>query len=422
MFLLWFHQDAMAASMSAGTLHWALICFPLGLAQYANTFVAQYYGSGQLHRIGPVIWQSVRVGIYAIPLFALSGALIPLLFRAFGHPVSIMELETTYFRVLLLAAPAAVMNGALSSFYTGRGQTRIVMYVNALSTIVNILFDYLWVFGKAGFPVMGIVGAGLATVLANWVQTIVYFILMHTRDNPQRYHLFQRQLDRQLLWRMIYYGSPNGLQYLVESSTFSIVMLKLARLGSHEMAATTMAFNVNAIAFIPLVGISIAVSTLVAQQLMHQRADLAVRATWNGVLWAFVYSIGFGIGYLFYPDLLTAGYAAGSNSGTMNELRATTVILFRFAAAYCLFDAMQIVFVGAIKGAGDTWFVLVSSMVVAMTAVFIGVIGEHFFHGGLYWWWSVITGWICVLGLLFCARFLQGHWKTMRVIEIVPAE
>jgi MATE family multidrug resistance protein len=116
------------------------------------------------------------------------------------------------------------------------------------------------------------------------------------------------------------------------------------------------------------------------------------------------------------------GHAAGVDPDEFAAIRSLTVVLLRFVAAYCLFDALQIVFVGAIKGAGDTWFVLGNTTAISLTALVTGWIGSRWFEGGLMWWWFVVTGWVLALGLTNLARFLQGRWKHMRVIERATGE
>ena len=78
---------------------------------------------------------------------------------------------------------------------------------------------------------------------------------------------------------------------------------------------------------------------------------------------------------------------------------------------------MQIIFAGAIKGAGDTWFVLLVTLLVSAIGVAVCWLG---LDRGLFWWWFVVTGWICTLGIIFCVRFLRGRWREMRVIEREP--
>ena len=93
MFLLWHSSAEMAAAMPAGTLYWTLMCFPLGVASYANTFVAQYYGAGRNDRIGLITWQSFRIGLYATPLFLCVIPAACAFFGFAGHAAPVLEDE-----------------------------------------------------------------------------------------------------------------------------------------------------------------------------------------------------------------------------------------------------------------------------------------------------------------------------------------
>ena len=153
MFLFWYSSDAMAAAMPAGMLYWTMLSLPLGITTYVNTFVAQYYGAGRPERIGAATWQGFRVGLYSMPIFLCTIAFAPTLFRWAGHRGITGCYEVLYFQILMFGAGAGVMSEALTSFFTGRGVTRIVMYVNAASTLLNIALDYAWIFGKFGFRI-----------------------------------------------------------------------------------------------------------------------------------------------------------------------------------------------------------------------------------------------------------------------------
>jgi MATE family multidrug resistance protein len=118
-----------------------------------------------------------------------------------------------------------------------------------------------------------------------------------------------------------------------------------------------------------------------------------------------------------FPDVLLIGHAVGMPPAEFAELRDTTVVLLRFVAAYCLFDAMCVVFSGALKGAGDTRFIMLVSLVLTPMPVAAAWAGIHYLHYGLIWCWVVITLWICVSGVIYCTRFLQGRWRHIRVIE-----
>ena len=93
------------------------------------------------------------------------------------------------------------------------------------------------------------------------------------------------------------------------------------------------------------------------------------------------------------------------------------MVLLRFVAVYCLFDALNMVFSAALKGAGDTRFIMITSLVMTPMPLLAAWAGIHYADWGLLWCWVVITVWICALGLIYCGRFLQGRWRQMRVIE-----
>ena len=417
MFLLWHSAAEMGAAMPAGTLYWNLVCLPMGIAGYVNTFVAQYHGAGRPDRIGLVTWQGFRIGFYSVPLFLCVIPLTPWIFAAAGHESPIAEHETLYFQVLMFGGGACVMGEAFGAFFTGRGEMRLVMWVNIAASLLNSVLDYLWIFGYCGFPELGIEGAAWGTVVATWFKLAIYWWQMHRPEYLDEFQIIAgRRFNGQLLMRLIYYGSPSGLQYVVECGAFAIITLAMARFGETALAATTLAFNVNMVAFIPMVGVGIAASTLVGQQLTQGRPDLAARATWSAVTLALIYNAVFAVAYVAVPDWFILGHAAGVEAEHFAEIRSLTIVLLRFVAAYCLFDALQLLFAAAIKGAGDTWFVFANTTVVSTLVIGVGCIGSAW-GGDLYWWWYVVTAWVCFLGVTYLARFLQGRWRHMRVIE-----
>jgi MATE family multidrug resistance protein len=289
---------------------------------------------------------------------------------------------------------------------------------------LNVGLDYLWIFGKLGFPAGGIEGAGWATSVSQWFKVIAFGAMMLAAWRRNREYQFGRgrKFDRRLFLRLARFGGPSGLQWLIEAGVFSLFVLFMSQIGVSEAAATTAAFSVNGVAFVPMLGIGIAVTTLVGQRLGAGQPDLAERATWTGVILGVIYSLIFGFFYLFTPKLFLLGHAAGGDPAEYAQLESVTVVLLRFVAAYCLFDALQILFSSALKGAGDTAFVLLNTIVTAGTALAIGFTGSRLFETGLLWWWSIITCWIFALGIVYLCRFLNGRWRTMRVIEAPKAE
>jgi multidrug resistance protein, MATE family len=420
MFLMWHSTKElpeMTASLPAGMAHWTMICFPMGIAAFVNTFVAQYHGAGKPERIGLAVAQGVRLGWITTPLFLLAFPLAPYLFMNSTNPkVAVLEIE--YFQYLALGGGAIVIGNALSSFYTGRGMTRIVMLVQVAGTLVNVVLDYIFIFGKFGCPEMGIKGAAIATAASNWFNVLAFTLLLRNHPERENFGLNSgNRYDSELFWRLLRFGAPGALPMLVEALSFTMLTHFITEISNEAGAATGLAFNVNSIAFIPIFGISIATSTLVGQKLGENRPDLAARATWTSLVIAIAYTSLWGLAYLAAPDLFLLAHGAFANKEEFTAVRNLTVILLRFVTAYCIFDATQLIFVGALKGAGDTFFILIATTTISVAYVTIGRLGQVYGHWGLFGWWWVLTAWLCTLAIVYLGRFLQGKWQAMRVIE-----
>ena len=355
LFLYKYSETAMAAAFPAGMLNFTILSFPLGIASYTNTFVAQYHGAGRPNRIGLAVFQGVILGLIAIPVFLAMIPLAPYFFALAKHTPELAQQETTYYQALNLGAGAVIISGALSAFFTGRGKTWVVMLVDVAAVLVNAMLAYPWILGKWGFPRMGIAGAGYATAIAQWFCILLFAALIMMPGNRRQFGVVAGlRFDAALMRRLLRFGGPNGLQFVIEVASFSVFILLVGQLGEAAMAATTLAMTVNSLVFVPMVGVGTAVSTLVGQQLGHNRDDLAARATWTSFGVAVLYTGTFALLYIFTPDLFLLGHAASTDPAKFEPLRAAVVVLLRLVAAYCMFDAMTLVFSGAIKGAGDT--------------------------------------------------------------------
>ena len=166
-----------------------------------------------------------------------------------------------------------------------------------------------------------------------------------------------------------------------------------------------------------MLGLGQGLATIVGHQLGQNRPDMAARASWTAYWIALVYMGAMAAIYVLLPDLILFAHATVVKPEEFSHLRDLIVVLLRFVALYSLFDAMNIIFVSTLKGAGDTRFILLTSACMSPPPVLAVWIGINYFDLGLMWCWIVITVWVILLGLIYFARFLQGHWREMRVIE-----
>jgi MATE family multidrug resistance protein len=419
MFLTWHSPQAIAASMPSGMANWTLVSLFVGIAAYVNTFVAQYYGAKRSRRIGPAVWQGIYLSLVTMVLAIPAYFLAERLFSFFNHDAEVLRLEVLYFQILLFGAPFVVVNNAISGFFSGLGRTWTVMWVNILATGINMVLDYLIIFGRFGFPEMGMAGAAWATVIAMVVSTIVFALLMGSAQNNREYHTLSGwRFDPDLFRRLIRYGFPNGVQFVLEILAFTIFIFLIGEIGLVELAASNIAFNINMLAFLPMYGLTIGISILVGQRLGENNEALAERTTWSAFHLGFAFFSTLGLGYFLVPGLFIWPFAAQADPAEFEKIRQLTVILLKFVAFYCLFDAGNMIFSGALKGAGDTRFVAIASVVLSWAVMLIpSLLVVYFFNGHLYWLWVSVTLYVVGLCLAFYWRFQQGGWKAMRVIE-----
>jgi len=420
MFLTWYSREALAAALPAGMLNFTFASFFMGTVSYANTFVAQYYGAGRRRRVGRSVWQGIYFGVFA-GLFML--CLIPFADRIFGwvgHAPEVREQEVVYFRIMCVMGMNLVAP-AISAFYTGRGKTMTVMWVNIVSTGVNIVLDYAWIFGHFGLPRWGIRGAAWATVIAHFLGTGILLVLMLAPRNRREYNtLGGWRPDFALFRRLMRFGLPNGVQFMLEILAFSMFIMFVGRLGAVPLAATNIALNINTLAFLPMIGVGIGVSTLVGRYLGQNRPDLAERSTWSASHLTLVYMGSMATGFVVFPGLFLAPFEANADPSSFGSVWQMSVVLLRFVAVYTLFDGLYIVFSAGVKGAGDTRFVMVVSMALSWTVMVVPVYVSVTYWRSLYLAWLFASTYIVLAGTVFVFRFRGGKWKSMRVIESEP--
>lgn len=421
MFLTWYSAESIAASVPASLASQSVMSFFIGITAYISVFVAQYYGAAQYKKVGPVIWQGLYIsmvgGVILLCLIPFSETI----FSFFDNEPLIQQEEIIYFEVLCLSGFPAIASTALSGYFSGRGKPWPVMWVNCLGTAVNIVLDYALIFGNWGFPELGIKGAGIATVIASIFNVCIFMLIMAVGSQNQVFHTFKGwRPDVNLTKRILKYGTPAGTQFFLEMTSFTVFLLILGRLGTISLVATNIAFNINSLAFMPMIGCGNAVSVLVGQFLGKGRPDLAEKSSYSGFHLTFIYMLIISIAYVAIPELFIAPFAAKADPEIFPEISSLSVVLLRFVAVYSIFDTMSIIFSSAVKGAGDTKFVMYMSVtivwVIMVLPTYISIV---IFDYGIMTCWIFATLCVITLGIGFLLRFLNGKWKSMLVIERV---
>ncbi len=419
LFLGRYTLDALSAAVPAGVLAFMFGCFFIGLVEFTNTFVAQYAGARADRQVGTALWQGLYVAAAAGLLLAGLSAIGGPLFRWAGHVPPVRELEAVYFRILMQGAGFGLLQTAMSCFFSGRGLTLPIMAVNMIGVGLNIPLDYLLIFGRAGLPELGIAGSAIATVASQAAMLVLYLALVFRQVHERTYGVRSAWRPQPaLVARLVRFGAPAGLQMFVDMFAFTFFLLMVGRLGRDALAASNIACSINLLAFMPMMGFSIAVSTLVGQAIGRGQPTDGITATRSALHLTSVYMWVLAAVFVLAPSPLVELFRPpAAEAADFVAVRGLTVNLLRFVACYSLLDALNVIYSGALRGAGDTTFIgwTIAGLSLGLVVLPIGL-GVLVFGTGLYVLWGIVTVYVCALALVFRWRFRRGRWMDMRVI------
>ena len=423
-----YSAEAVSAAMPAGLTCFTLSCIFFGTVGYINTFVAQYTGAGENMRVGRSVWQAVWLAIAGGLFMATGWFWGEWLMRLFGHTDQVLQQEIVYFRLLSLCTVIPLLTSAIGAFWSGRGLTLTILLINALIVISNVPLNYALIFGHWGAPELGIRGAAYGTILAGLFGLIVFLILFFRKCNREKYGVWPPKFDSTIFKRLIRYGLPNGAQLLLELSSFNIFIVLLGHVGEDAVEkmriqeATTIAFSLNSIAFIPMLGLGQTVSVLVGQSVGSGMIASAKRAVANARFLASIYLIIMTLLFALYPTPLLALFERSGDAAQIPTLALARNFMI-FIAIFTFCDGMQMLYVSAIKGAGDTAFAMRGSLILSWTIWIIPSMIAIYFHAPVQWYWIFLVIYTFLIAGIFYLRFRQGKWRKMSVIEkeLIPA-
>lgn len=415
-----YSTEALGAAIGAIGFFWAPMALVQQAAAYVTTFIAQYRGAGQPQRIGPCVWQSVYVSLIGGLLFLGLIPLTPMIFSWVGHSPEIQRLEVEYFQPLAFSALPTALVAAASGFFTGLGRSKIIMVINGVGLVLNVVLDYFLIFGHFGFPSLGITGAGIATALANLGAAAFGFLWIFRKEFDAEFSIRSSwKMDYELLGRFLKYGVPSGMQWALEGLAFTVFLAFVGRLpnGDAALAASGITVTIMMLAILPVLGVAQGVAALVGESLGDNNSDKAVQETWAGFGISMIYIVATGLSFILIPDLYLSFFRGAGDSPIWGEVAEMVPILLLFVAAFVIFDTINLIFSFTLKGAGDTQFVGFLALVLPWPIMIIPTWYVIDRDDGVYWAWAAASLYIIIQAFCFLARFFQGRWKEMRVIE-----
>jgi MATE family multidrug resistance protein len=417
-------EEALAAITPASMLHWSAVCIPMGTVLYANTFISQYEGSGQRDRMLIALWQAIWLALAAGLLLLGCLPFTRTILGWTGHPSPVVELEAQYFNTLCAGAPIHLLAQALSCFYSGRRRTSVVLTISLVAVALNFIFSWLLAFGTGPLPAFGIRGAALGTNAARIGEVLIYVVLIILASRREQLPIAAHwRPEIRMVRNFLRYGMPAGMHYFVDNSGFAAFLLIVGNLSPRDLAATNLAFSVNGLIFVPLLGFGTAIQTLVGHHLGAGLIPASQRTARNAALLGLLWTGATGALLVLLPQSALRPFLLltdpATSAGTdWNELSRTASTLLLFVAVYSVFDALSVVYASALRGAGDTVFPMVITLLsswLIMVGPAAWILRSDAPTLGKLWLTCAMN--ITFTGSCMFFRWRSGYWKTIRLAE-----
>ena len=411
-------SEQMNAALGGGVAMQMLTFFFVGLTGYSTALVAQYFGAGERQNATKSAFQAIIITILAWPVILLLKPLTVGYFHFMNIPDAQIGFQTVYLNILVWGSIFGMMRYTLGCYFTGIGKTKVVMLATVVAMVVNVLLDYVLIFGKLGLPAMGIKGAAIATISGAFVAMFILIVLYLGHQNRLEFSVMKSfRFNWPVMKKLIYFGSPAGLEMFLNFLAFSTMISLFHARGEIAATATTIMFNWDMVSFIPLLGIEIAVTSLVGRYMGARQPDVAHHAAISGIKTGIFYSIVILLLFVLIPEALVRVFHPEISTPTFEDAVPIAVRMIQIASMYVLAEAVMVAMVGALRGAGDTHFTMIASVTAHWLFVPILYLALNAFNFSIQLSWFVLV----VFFLLFCSvlifRFKSGKWKSIRVIN-----
>jgi multidrug resistance protein, MATE family len=394
--------EAIGAVGMSSTIFLALGIFGMGLLLGLDTLVAQAFGAGSLEACHRWLVQGAWLAILATPPIVLATYAMAATMPVWGMHPAVLALAQPYLAVVAWSALPLLLYAAFRRYLQALNLVRPVMFAVVSANIINMGANWLLIFGNWGFPALGAVGAAWATVLSRTYIALVLGGVVLVRGWRTGLLAAPRRMHTEDLGRLLALGGPAAMQLVAEVGVFAVVTVLAARLDPIALASHQIALNVASVSFMVPLGVASAGAVRVGHAVGRRDAAGASRSGWT--------AIALGVGFMAVAafTFLTTPRPLVSLFSLDPAVIATGVSLLLIAAAFQLFDGLQAVTTGVLRGLGDTRTPMLSNLA-GHWLLGLPISYLLCFQAG----WGVVGLWIGLsLGLVTVALVLLAAWST----------
>lgn len=397
------------AAMGIGVLAtWAVVSFFSSLATGTHVLIARRYGAKNYEECGKVLNTSLLLSL-------LIGIIISSLVVIFANDIAdffavdkkVGFYVGEYLHYRFIGIPFFLMTVSYRGFYFGIGKTKIFMYSGVIANFLNIIFNYILIYGAFGIKGMGLAGAGLGSTLATLCDALFYFSVSLLPSYRGRYKYFRNfKFIKEIANSIVKISLPVSLQNIFILIGFLSFIAITGFIGTLEQAASNVVFSSLLISLMPCFGFGIAVQTLVGNSLGSGNIKLAKHYGYETSRLATIYTLFIGFLFLLTPRLILIL--------TTNDYKVieTAVPALRIAGIGQIFYSIGVVLANGLQAAGKTFYVMMAEVIVnwfvfVPIAFLLGVI----LHFGLIGAWCALPFYVILYAGIIYLKFKFGNWE-----------
>lgn len=411
----------MAAAMGGGVAAFFSFCFFTGLFSYANALTAQYLGAGEHSKCPKVVTQGIVMTIMCSPLLVVIAYFVSGIFEGLGHDPKQLELERTYYLILMMGVVVTLAKTCISSYFAGIGRTNTVMICDVSGMVCNVPLCYVMVFGKLGFPALGIIGAGVSTIIASTFAFLLFAFFYLRKEHRDTFYVMDSfRLDWPILRRFLRLGFPSGLELFLNMAAFSLFLLMFQSYGVVQGASAAIVFNWDLLSYVPMIGLNIGVISLIGRFVGANNMARTDEVMAAGFMIGIIYSSILAVIYITFRFPLVEIFTPPT--GDFSEIRELSAFMMIGLSSYVIADALIIVSGGVLRGAGDTRWLMYASVALHWLMLLVQYYVILVWEYGPQASWLTFCMMIILSAVVYLWRLRNGVWREPERLKQVMAE
>ncbi len=394
-------KEALAAVSSSGNLIFMMLGFFMGLCMGASVLISRYLGARDYERMEKAIHTAIAFSLCCGVMLSVSGIwLAPKLLIWMNTPENVLELSITYFRIYFLGSFFTLVYNSCAGIMQAVGDSKSPLKYLIIASIVNIILDIIFV----GPLKMGVAGAAIATVISQMVSATLGFTKLLRSEGHYKLHIKKIGFNMPLLREILGQGIPSGINNSIISIANVVVQANINSFGDDAMAGCGAYSRVEGFIFLPIMSISMAITTFIGQNLGAQNHERALKGSRVGILASMVSAEVMGlILWVTIPYIIPlfnddpAVVAIG-----VNQMRTESIFFFALAFAHSVSAVMR----GAGKAKVPMYTMLVCWCIIRVAYVTVAV--QYFpVIETIYWAYPITWGLSCIV---FGYCYFRGSW------------